>query len=109
MNRIINVLIKDGERTVNWDFPQNQTLKYVLGRFRFEPIRGTLKVGGKEILNPEGVYLSDCPMEIINCDGEPKLRVRVTLESVKKQAKKTVTKKVVPFSAMSVEGTADVR
>ena len=102
------MIIKDGQRTVNWDFPDNTNIAYVLGRFRFNPVPGSIKACGVDVPNPSLVQLKDCVMEMnprgIH-DGVNR-RVRITLMSAKTEIKQS---KVVHFSAFKEpEDSGDV-
>ena len=105
---IINVMIKDGQRTVNWDFPDNTNIAYVLGRFKFKPVPGSIKACGVDVPNPSLVQLKDCVMEM-NPSGTHdgvKKRVRITLTSAKTETKQS---KIVNFSAFKeLEDSGDV-
>ena len=119
---IINVVATDGQRTVNWNFPANKTVSYVLDRFKFEPVRGTIRVGKFRINNPENTELRDCPYKDIPFEGESKKQVKITFESVKKpekpkkpgkadeadEADGDIAMKTVPYSAFSEGGDGNV-
>lgn len=102
------MIIKDGQRTVNWDFPDNTNIAYVLGRFKFKPVPGSIKACGVDVLCPSEMQLKDCVMEINPTgthDGVKK-RVRITLTSAKTETKQS---KVVHFSAFKeLEDSDDV-
>ena len=102
------MIIKDGKRTVNWDFPDNTNIAYALGRFKFKPVPGSIKACGVDVPNPSLVQLKDCVMEMnpsSTHDGVKK-RVRITLTSAKTDTKQS---KVVHFSAFKeLEDSGDV-
>lgn len=99
---MINVLIKDGNRTVNWDCYPDRTIWDILKEFQFRPVIGSVKVGGEEIPQGRigGMKLSDCCQEI-SPDGK-QMRVVITLKSVPEK-KPAVKKEQVR------EVSADVR
>ena len=93
---MINVLIKDGNRTVNWDYYPDRTIGDILLENGFKPIPHTVNVKGLDFPCPRGelntaIRLSDCPQEI-SPDGK-QMRVVITLKSVPEK-KPVVVKKV---------------
>ena len=87
---MINVLIKDGNRTVNWDYYPDRTIWDILRENGFRPVPGTIKVGGVPLtFDPSAHRLSGCPQEV-SPDGK-QMRVRITLKS--QPEKKPVVKK----------------
>jgi len=81
-NNMINVIVKDGNRTVNWDyFPDKGVLEIILEN-GFKPIAGTICAGGELVgigaCLPD-TPLSDCPQEV-SPDGK-QMRVVITLKS----------------------------
>ena len=44
---IKNVLIKDGNRTVNWDFPVDSSIRDALQLWRFEWAPDSVRINGK--------------------------------------------------------------
>ena len=73
-----NVLVKDGNRTVNWDFNVNSTVRQVLQKFRWVWRPNTIKVNGKPLKNNQlDISLADL---ICGKDGtKPKNNERVTI------------------------------
>lgn len=92
---MINVLIKDGNRTVNWDYPESKPVADILKENDFVPMPGTLRIGGVEPDRTILYLLSDAPQEMTP-DGKQK-RVVITMKPMPE--KKPDAKK---------EGTADV-
>ena len=80
-NEQINVLIKDGNRTVNWDYHPNKTVGAILEETEFRPLPGTVGVKGLDMFGPQigGLRLAECPQEIAP-DGK-QMRVVITLRS----------------------------
>lgn len=102
------MIIKGGQRTVNWDFPDNTNIAYVLGRFKFKPVPGSIKACGVDVPNPSLVQLKDCVMEMnpMGTHNGVNRRVRITLTSAKTEAKQS---KAVHFSAFKeLEDSVDV-
>ena len=83
-NNMINVIVKDGNRTVNWDYFPDKTIMEILEENGFKPVPGTMKVQGlcfpchRGEVNP-ALRLSDCPQDITP-DGK-QMRVVITLKS----------------------------
>ena len=76
----INVLIKDGNRTVNWDYDEDKTIAEILKDNNFRPVPGSIMVGGYlSVENPAAGRLADCPQRLLP-DGKGK-RVVITLKS----------------------------
>jgi len=48
-----NVLMKDGNRTVNWDFTGNSTVRQCLEKFRWQWKPNTVKVNGYLLKNDQ--------------------------------------------------------
>lgn len=95
---MINVLIKDGNRTVNWDYSENKTVAEILKENDFHPVSGSIMVGGYlSVEDPKAGRLADCPQRLLP-DGKGK-RVVITLKS--QPEKKPAAKEEV--------GDADVR
>ena len=90
-----NVLVKDGNRTVNWDFNVNSTVRQVLQKFRWVWRPNTIKVNGKPLKNNQlDISLADL---ICGKDGTaPKNNERVTITLIAppepKKPEKAVTK-----------------
>ena len=107
---LINVLIKDGDRIINWDFLANTNLAYILGRFAFKPVPGSVTAGGQQIPDDRlnKTTLAQCTQEIAPT-GE-QMRVVITLKSVKPPAKPKppVEGEIIPFKPISLEETANV-
>ena len=85
----INVLIKDGNRIVNWDYSENKTVSEILKENDFRPVSGSIMINGcLSVENPAAGRLADCP-QIPTQDGKG-MRVVITLKSQpeKKPAKK---------------------
>jgi len=80
-SELINVLIKDGNRTVNWDYHPNKTVGLILSENEFRPLPGTVGVKGLDTLGQQlgALRLSECPQEITP-DGK-QMRVVITLKS----------------------------
>ena len=82
----VNVLIKDGNRVCNWDFPVQTSVGRVLEWFCFTPVPGSVRAGsmdcGKDL---EKIRLRDCPQEL-SPDGIS-MRVNITLRSKKPAVK----------------------
>ena len=77
---MINVLIKDGNRTVNWDYSENKTIAEILKDNDFRPVSGSIMVGGYlSVEDPAAGKLADCP-KIPAPDGKG-TRVVITLKS----------------------------
>lgn len=77
---MINVLIKDGNRTVNWDYNENKTIAETLKDNDFRPVPGSIMVGGYlSVEDPKAGRLADCP-QIPAPDGKG-MRVVITLKS----------------------------
>ena len=77
---MINVLIKDGNRTVNWDYSENKTVAEILKDNDFRPVPGSIMVGGYlSVEKPAAGRLADCP-QIPAPDGKG-MRVVITLKS----------------------------
>jgi hypothetical protein len=92
MRNMINVLIKDGNRTVNWDYFDDSYVQNLLDRHKFRPVNGTVRIGGLEPDKPlNKLKLSECVQEV-SPDGY-QMRVRITLVSVKPKPKKAEVKK----------------
>ena len=86
---MINVLTKDGNRTVNWDYSENKTIAEILKENDFRPVSGSIMINGcLSVENPAAGILADCP-KIPAPDGKG-MRVVITLKSQpeKKPAKK---------------------
>jgi hypothetical protein len=86
---MINVLIKDGNRTVNWDYSENKTVAEILKDNDFRPVPGSIMINGcLSVENPAAGRLTDCP-QIPAPDGKG-MRVVITLKSQpeKRPAKK---------------------
>lgn len=100
-NEQINVLIKDGNRTVNWDYPPSKTIGTILAETGFHPVWGTVRVGGEEIemMNIGSRRLLNCPQEIT--PDRKMTRVVITLESIRPEKTLKERKKE--------GGSADVR
>ena len=85
MRYLVNVLLSDGNRKINWDYWSDTTLQYIFKAHKVVPVMGTVRVGGVEIdtnvpLNK--IKLSECPSE--NAPGMTNAkRVRISFESVK--------------------------
>ena len=95
---MINVLIKDGNRTVNLDYSENKTVAEILKDNDFRPVPGSIMVGGYlSVEDPKAGRLADCPQRLLP-DGKGK-RVVITLKS--QPEKRPAVKKEV--------GDADVR
>ena len=77
---MINVLISDGNRTVNWDYFPDKKVKEIIEQNGFRPIPWTIKIGGQEPPRDMILLLSDCPQEV-SPDGQ-QMRVRITFKSV---------------------------
>ena len=76
----INVLIKDGNRIVNWDYSENKTVSEILKENDFRPVPGTIMINGcLSVENPAAGRLADCP-QIPAPDGKG-TRVVITLKS----------------------------
>ena len=77
---MINVLIKDGNRTVNWDYSENKTVAEILKDNDFRAVPGSIMVGGYlSVEDPAAGKLADCP-QIPAPDGKG-MRVVITLKS----------------------------
>lgn len=77
---MINVLIKDGNRTVNWDYSEDKTIEQILKDNDFRPVPGSIMINGYLSLeNPAAGRLADCP-QIPAPDGKG-MRVVITLKS----------------------------
>lgn len=77
---MINVLIKDGNRIVNWDYSQNKTVSEILKENDFRPVSGSIMINGcLSVENPAAGKLADCP-QIPAPDGKG-MRVVITLKS----------------------------
>ena len=77
---MINVLIKDGNRTVNWDYSDNKTVLEILKENDFRPVSGSILINGcLSVENPAAGRLADCP-QIPAPDGNG-MRVVITLKS----------------------------
>ena len=77
---MINVLIKDGNRTVNWDYSENKTIAEIMKDNDFRPVLGAIMVGGYlSVEDPKAGRLADCP-QIPAPDGKG-MRVVITLKS----------------------------
>ena len=74
---MINVLIKDGNRTVNWDYDENKFIGDILDENDFRPFPGTLTAGGKKVEFATS-RLVDYPHEMTP-DGKQK-RVVITMK-----------------------------
>lgn len=94
----INVLIKDGNRIVNWDYRLDKTVGEVLKENDFRPVPGSIMINGcLSVEKPAAGRLADCP-QIPAPDGKG-MRVVITLKS--QSEKRPAVKKEV--------GDADVR
>lgn len=78
MNNKIYVVIKDGNRTVGWDYHDDTTIRTVLANkyFTWEP--NTVRVNGKEVPDEKldttlGEYADGCP------------KVRILMQRLKKK------------------------
>ena len=78
---IRDVLIKDGNRTVNWDFRADSSVRDILLDRGFEWEPGSVKVSGTEV--PEE-YLNHMLMGYLTWDG----RIVITMVPKKKEQKK---------------------
>ena len=77
---MINVLIKDGNRTVNWDYSEDKTIEEILKHNDFRPVSGSIMINGcLSVENPAAGRLADCP-QIPAPDGKGMLVV-ITLKS----------------------------
>ena len=77
---MINVLIKNGNRTVNWDYSEDKTIEEILKHNDFRPVNGSIMVGGYlSVEDPKAGRLADCP-QIPAPDGKG-MRVVITLKS----------------------------
>lgn len=96
---MINVLIKDGNRTVNWDYSEDKTIAEILKDNDFRPVPGSIMVGGYlSVEDPTAGKLADCPMRLVP-KSKHMMRVVITLKS--QPEKRPVAKKEM--------GDADVR
>ena len=78
---MINVLIKDGNRTVNWDYSEDKTIGEILKHNGFRPIPGAIMVGGYlSVVDPAAGRLADCPMSLAP-ESNHMMRVVITLKS----------------------------
>ena len=86
-----NVLVKDGNRTVNWDFNVNSTVRQVLQKFRWVWRPNTIKVNGKPLKNNQlDISLVDL---ICGKDGtKPKNNERVTITLIAPPEQKNTAK-----------------
>ena len=95
---MINVLIKDGNRTVNWDYYPDKTIGDILQENGFKPIPGSVKVAGHQnfapLANLQLWKLSDFEQEV-SPDGK-QMRVVIKLKSIPE--KKPAIKKGVADS-----------
>ena len=82
-NNMINVIVKDGNRTVNWDYFPDKTIAEILEENGFKPVPGTVRVVGHQkfapLANLKLWQLSDYDQEI-SPDGK-QMRVVITLKS----------------------------
>lgn len=77
---MINVLVKDGNRTVNWDYNENKTVSEILKDNDFRPVPGSIMINGcLSVENPAAGRLADYP-QIPAPDGKG-MRVVITLKS----------------------------
>ena len=78
MNKKLYVVIKDGNRTVGWDYHDDTTIRTVLANkyFTWEP--NTVRVNGKDVPDAE----LDTEIGEFVC-GLPK--VRITMQRLKKK------------------------
>ena len=77
---MINVLIKDGNRIINWDYRLDKTIGEILTENDFRPVPGSIMVGGYlSIVDPNAGTLADCPQTPAP-DGKG-MRVTITLKS----------------------------
>lgn len=76
-----NVLVKDGNRFVNWDFNVNSTVRQCLEKFRWQWRPNTVRVNGKPLKNSQlDISLVDL---LCGKDGtKPKNNERVTITLV---------------------------
>lgn len=78
---MINVLIKDGNRTVNWDYSEDKTIEEILKHNDFRPVNGSIMVGGYlSVEDPKAGRLADCPMRLAP-KSKHMMRVVITLKS----------------------------
>lgn len=77
-----NVLIKDGNRTVNWDFPANSTVRDVLRLWQFEWEPDSVKINGRPV--PDGVLCYPLANFISLWDGN----IVITMVQKKKEPQK---------------------
>ena len=100
-NNMINVLIKDGTRIVNWDYYPDKTVPEILKENDFKPVMNTVRVCGEDAMMPiRDMRLSECP-QVIAPDGKM-MRVVITLESVRPKQKPKYNK--IP-DAKQMEGS----
>ena len=77
---MINVLIKDGNRTVNWDYSENKTVAEILKDNDIRPVPGSIMINWcLSVRNPAAWRLAECP-QIPAPDGKG-MRVVITLKS----------------------------
>lgn len=89
-SKLVEVLISDGNRKVNWMHPVDESIAGILQDHLFKPVANSVRVmdgaNWKEIPEPERVTLGDC--QTIREHGVS--RVRIELKSVpEKKVKKT--------------------
>ncbi|MBR0161917.1 MAG: hypothetical protein IJQ02_11640 [Oscillospiraceae bacterium] len=53
MNKYINVMIMDGNRTVNWDFLTGKSVRNILEMWNFAWVPGTVRVNGSPVPEKE--------------------------------------------------------
>ena len=93
-NEMINVLITDGNRTVNWDYDPNKVIGAILEETGFRPLPGSVGVKGLDTLGQQvgALRLSECPQEVAP-DGKM-MRVKITLRSKPEKTLKERKKEV---------------
>jgi len=58
---MVNVLIKDGNRTVSWEHPITESIGYVLKSHEFKPVENSVLINMKQAVgNLNVLKLSDC-------------------------------------------------